>query len=181
MVLKTLYMIQPHAPALPCCSFYNSILAHTPAARETGRFMLVPTRGARSFSSCLHTYDDGRDQGCKTNVHLFCGVTAEGWRMPAPWLRDTNPFKCARHTHLAGLADQRPGAAFKEAALDVSGGRCATAHGAALSLSLSLSLFTSPQVIGSFFGERWPRLVFSLMIRLKALPFFGLAVLSQRL
>ena len=159
MVLKTLYMIQPHAPALPWCSFYNSILAHTPAARETGRFMLtlVPTRGARSFSSCLHTYDDGRDQGCKTNVHLFCGVTAEGWRMPAPWLRDTNPFKCARHTHLAGLADQRPGAAFKEAALDVSGGRCATAHGAALSLSLSLSLsLRLPKLLGRFLARGGP-------------------------
>ena len=40
-------------------------------------------------------------EGCKVNVHLPCAVRLEGWRLPVPWLKETNPFMCRKHREAA--------------------------------------------------------------------------------
>jgi hypothetical protein len=46
---------------------------------------------------------------------------SEGYRLPMPWLRETNSFRCARHTaHVVKL--QQKTYAFRAAACDISRG-----------------------------------------------------------
>jgi len=80
-----------------------------------GRGLLCTGCGLRGATlGCTWQGADGQSgpSSCKANLHLPCSVALEGYRLPVPWLRDTNPFLCRKHAGMAAanlLATQEAG------------------------------------------------------------------------